>query len=392
MKRLAKITLFIYAALAVPLVLLWFWNPPFFRPVKGAVKGTAEFVFDYPWLLLLALLVVPLLLLGFTQVKRKQVGAMVYTRGDLVRRAPRSWRVWLRPVPVGLRGLGVLALVLAVARPQVTTEQMQLVEGIDIYLILDMSGSMQAIDLTLGEVEALRMRNLVPMNRFEIAKTVLSEFVERRRERPWYDRIGMVIFARHAFLQFPLTIDYNTVLWLVDRLELNDIDASQTAIGNALGRAISGLIESPATSRIIILITDGDERGGNISAVEAARVAADEGIQIYPILVGREGPVLVPAERTHFGFGQRYIQHEYPVDPELLEQIAQTSGGRFFRAENREELEGTLEEIIAEYEKTQMEDLIRQDREEAYFPFVLAGFLLIGLDLLLRFTLLRKFP
>ncbi len=157
-----------------------------------------------------------------------------------------------------------------------------------------------------------------------------------------------------------------------------------------MGRAVLGLLESETSSRIIVLITDGDERGGNVSALEAAQVAADNGIRIYPVLVGREGPALVPTGRD--GFIQRYEQREYPVDPALLQQVAEISEGHFFRAENREELEVTLEEIIGEFDKDAHQETIRLDREERFFPFVLAGFILIGLDQLLRYTFVRKYP
>lgn len=390
MKAAIKTTLVITVVVGGLFALAWWLDPPFFTPVKAALQGQSDFAFAYPWALLGALPLVFLLTLALSRTKRRDVGAMVFTRGDLLFDAPRTMRNTLRPLPTILRGLGVLALCLAVARPQKAWEEMEEVEGIDIYVILDMSGSMQAIDITRSELRDLQIQGLMPMNRFEIASQVLADFVQRRQEQEWSDRIGMVIFARHAFLQFPLTIDYQTILWLLQRLRLNDIDPSQTAIGNALGQAVAGLIDSNAESRIIILITDGDERGGNISALSAAQVAADQGIQVYPILVGREGQVLVPDPRR--SFVQQYQVAEYPVDPDLLIEIANVTEGRFFRAENREELETTLEEIIAAYEKTDFEDLIRRHRYDVFYPFVWAGFFLIGLELFLSYAVLRKFP
>lgn len=392
MKSALRTTAIVYLILAAVAVALGLAVPAWFRTLREMLSGAGDFAFAYPLVLFVALLILPVVLLILSRPKRRQVATMAFTRGDLLVGGPRTWRALLAPVPPILRALGLLALCLALARPQVAREHTIEAEGIDIYVILDMSGSMQAVDMDRFEVRQLEMQGRLPPNRFDIARDVLSEFVERRKENDWYDRVGMVIFARFAFLQFPLTIDYDTVLWLIDRLELNVIDASQTAIGNALGRAVLGLIDSETTSRIVVLITDGDERGGNLSALEAARVAGDEGIQIYPVLVGREGTVLVPSGRADFNFRRQYVEREYPVDPELLQEVADLTGGRFFRAQNRESLETTLEEIIAEYEKTAHESSVDRQRDDVFFPFVLAGFAFVGLELLLAFGLLRKFP
>lgn len=429
MKSVIKITLVVYAVVGALLALALTVDIAMFKPVRDALVGDNDFAFafDYPWALVAGLVVVPLLVLALTRRRRKAVGAMAFTRGDLLAGAPSTWRVRLAGVPPVLRAGAALLLVAAVARPQIPAEELIEAEGIDIYVILDMSGSMQAIDLTPNEVRQYQVQGMEPPNRFDIAKAVLRDFVQRRRENPWFDRIGMVVFARNAFLQFPLTIDYDTILWLLSRLELNVIDPSQTAIGNALGRAVLGLLdelgpdaerlgdrgrresataqagddpdgegdeedEQQEESKIIVLITDGDERGGNMSAMEAAHIAADEGIEVYTILVGRDGPVLVPADRSSRGFGQTYVQREYPVDEDLLRQVAQVTGGEFFRAENRQALETTLEGIIEQYDKTAHEETIRHRRVDVYFGFVLAGFVLLGLELLLRYGPLRKFP
>lgn len=395
MRRVIVITIITYTLLGAIIAGLVVVRPAFVEPLLAVFEGWSTFAFAYPWLLLSALPTLPLLLMALTRVKRRQVGTMMFTQGELLTgaAAPRSWRVYLNSWPPLWGALGVISLCLALARPQMVSEHAQDIEGIDIYVILDMSGSMQGIDMTMEEVEYLATRHLRPMNRFEIARVVLEGFVERRANQLWTDRLGMIIFGRHAFMQFPLTADYPTILWLLQQLELNDIDASATAIGNSLGQAIRGLMDSPADSRIILLITDGDERGGNISAVAAAQVARDLNIQIYPILVGREGPVLIPAGSSHFGFGQSYQSTEYPVDPELLSEVASISGGQYFRAEDREALETTLEEIIEEYEKHQFENvMVIENRDELYHYFVWAAFALIGLELFFRYVLIRKFP
>lgn len=431
MKRALLITLAVVGVVAPLLALGWAVEPPLLRDVVYALRGQGRFVFGYPWLLLALLPLTFLSALAWVRARRREFGTFAFTRGDLVAGAPRTLRTFLRPLPGLLRTLALLVLVVAAARPQIATETQRQAEGIDIYLVLDMSGSMVAIDLSYEELRELQVRRIAPMNRFDIARDVLQEFVARRQERTWSDRIGMVIFARDAFPQFPLTVDYETIQWLLERLQLNDIDASQTAIGNALGLAIAGLIgpadpaaaddvqararrmlggegdpEDPEElaaledaadaraedSRIIILITDGSERGGNFSALSAAQVAADQNIQIYPVLVGRQGQVLVPERSQLAGFGQQYSLREYPVDEELLRQLAEVSGGRFFRAENREELETTLEGIIGEYETQEYDELVTRQRDDVFYPFLWLAFFLLASDLFLRYAVIRKFP
>ena len=327
MKLVSRLSLLLFAFIGLQAGLLALFGMDV-EDVLGTLFGVDGFTFAYPWVFLALIPLVPLGVMAFTAVRRRAVGTMVFTRNPLFEGAPRSFRQFLRPVPPLLRILAIIVLCMALARPQAASVETLDVDGIDIYVLLDMSGSMQAIDLDTGEVSAYEMQGQEPPNRFDVAQDVLRHFVHRRADKPWFDRIGMVIFARQAFLQFPLTVDYTTVLWLLGRLELEDIDPSETAIGNALGLAISGLIDSDSESKVIILITDGDERGGNISAVASAEMASDNGIQIYPILVGREGPVYVPVQRA-FGRGLRYdVREGYPVDAGLLMVIGCGSFGR----------------------------------------------------------------
>ncbi len=390
MKSTLRFSIIIFVFLGAQAALLWALDVSPYGLIAW-LFGVDQFQFAYPWLLLTLLPVVPLSVMAFTRVGRKVVGTMAFTRSDLFAGSPRTFRNVLRPLLPLFRVGAIVAICLALSRPQIAKVENVEVDGIDIYVVLDMSGSMQAIDLTHDEVRQYEIRGESPPSRFDIAKNVLRDFVVRRSEKPWSDRVGMVIFARKAFLQFPLTVDYQTVMWLLERLQLNDIDASETAIGNALGQAVTGLIDSDGESKIIILITDGDERGGNMSAVSTAQVAADQGIQIFPILVGREGPVLVPQQRV-YGMGMRYDQREYPVDPELLAEVANLSGGEFFRAENREELETSLERILEAYERTRFEDMIQHQNEDVFYPFVWAGFFFLGFELFLLYGVVRKFP
>src|SRR5699024_437954 len=188
------------------------------------------------------------------------------------------------------------------------------------------SGSMSAVDMSLTEIQAYQRRHdRNPPNRFDHAKETLQHFVDSRTR----DRIGMVIFARHAYLQFPLTLDYATIQGLLAQLELTSIDPSGTAIGNALGLSIRGLLESDASSRTIILITDGKQEGGNVSPLHAAELARDENIRIFPILVGAGGETLVPVHGLSRQVS-RFRPENHPVDPEILQQIADMTGGAFY--------------------------------------------------------------
>ena len=345
--------------------------------------------FAYPWVLL-GLLLVPALAvyLYLPRLRRARRGTFVFPGASILAGNKRGWRRYLEPVPDGLKLLAFALIVVALARPQAVSPEEVEVEGIDIYLVLDMSGSMLAIDLEPAELRALQRRGEQPLNRFDSAIETLKGFVESRT----YDRLGMVVFARDAYLQFPLTLDRSTILTMLDRLRLGDIDWGGTAIGNAVGRAVAGLKESEAETKILILITDGDRRGGNISPKQAAAMAEKLGIRIYPILVGKEGTTLVPAGRDLFSGRTSYQRMEFPVNPELLQEMAATTGGRYYRAADGEGLRQDLHEILDEFERSRITDASNVDRRELFGSFVVAALLLLALQFALQYTLLRTFP
>lgn len=347
--------------------------------------------FAYPWVLAL-LAIVPLLAAVFfvPRVKRKQTGTFIFSRVSMLKKQSRGWKRYLEPLPDVMVLVAVTLMIFALARPQgVEAEEVE-VEGIDIYLALDMSGSMRAIDEDKASLKAAMANNEQPPSRFEAAVDVLEDFVSSRE----YDRIGMVVFAKNAFLQFPLTLDYNTILGMLDRLQLGDIDEGGTAIGNAIGRAVAGLKDSEAETKILILITDGDRRGGNISPMQAAQIAQDLGVKVFPILVGKDGPTLVPVQvRSFFGqTGTRYREMEFPINPELLEKIAQKTDGEFYRATDAKGLEERIHTILDKFERTRIEDASNVDKEELFRPLVIWAVILVAAQMMLRSTLLRKFP
>jgi Ca-activated chloride channel family protein len=284
--------------------------------------------------------------------------------------------------------VAVALIVVALARPQSVQPEEATVDGIDIYLVLDMSGSMRAIDLEPHEVRRLQATGKEPLNRFDSAVSTLKTFIGGRP----HDRIGMVVFAKDAFLQFPLTLDRATILDMLDRLEIGDIEYTGTAIGNAIGRAVAGLKDSDADTKIVILITDGDRRGGNISPRQATEIAKELGIHVYPILVGREGTALVPAGRDILTGRTTYSRTEFPVNPELLKEIASETGGTYYRAADAEGLERDLHDILDQYERTSIEDATNVNRTELFVPFVVWAIVILVAQFLIEFTVLRKFP
>lgn len=343
-----------------------------------------SFVLAQPWALL-GLLSIPLVL-GWLW-KFRETATLGYSHVTSFSDYRKSFRTRLRGLPTGLRVLALAVLVVGIARPQWSEFEEESVEGIDIMIALDMSGSMAAVDQQLTDI--LRYQRATgenPPNRFDHAIRTLKEFV-KGRER---DRIGMVVFAREAYVQFPLTLDYATIQSLFDRLTLTSIDASATAIGNALGLSVRGLIESRTQSKAVILITDGKQQGGNISPRQAADIAAEHGIQIFPILVGTGGDTLVPQDGPNAETLSRYRPEQYPIDPELLQEIADTTDGDFYRANRPLALKEGLQQILNELETTRLQDISSTRHRELYPWFGLIAALILVLASLLEALWLRR--
>jgi Ca-activated chloride channel family protein len=259
-----------------------------------------------------------------------------------------------------------LLLGLALARPQTSTREDNLeLEGIDIVVTLDMSGSMEERDLT--------------PNRLEAAKAVIADFVRRRPS----DRIGLVIFGREAYTYAPLTLDHGTLLRMVADLRSGIVDGRGTAIGNGLGVALARLRKSEAKSKVIILLTDGDNNAGNISPIQSATFAQKLGVKIYTILAGSGGS---SAEEDDAQGGRRY-----PVNPKLLEEIASMTGGSPYLATDTSALVKRFQSILEDLEKSRI-----KDRgvlwAELYPSFLWPAFAALLFDMLLRLGRLRRLP
>lgn len=337
-----------------------------------------------------ALCLVALAALGRAWYTRRVrvAGLRFPVRGRLDGVAP-GLRARLVNLPLWLRTLAVPLLLLAATRPQAAREETAEVEGIDIVVALDLSGSMASVDISDEALIKLQNAGKEPEDRFHIARRVLRTFIESRR----YDRVGLVIFGKQAFLQFPLTLDYGVMLEMLDRMSLADIDGGATVIGNALAMALSRLKESEATTRLVILVTDGEDNGSNIAPLEMADGMAERGIKVFPILVGSAEDSRQPTEMIDAFTGHRvYRRVENPVNPALLEQIAERTGGRYYTSSDEKSLNEDFRDILDQFEKSRLVDYAAAERTELFPWFLLPGLALLLLELLLAQTVLRRFP
>jgi Ca-activated chloride channel family protein len=224
-------------------------------------------------------------------------------------------------------------------------------------------------------------------SRIEGEKEVIQRFVEQRKN----DRIGVVVFSRQAFTQCPVTLDYSVVLGIIKSLQTGKIEDG-TAIGDAIAVSVNRLRDSEVKSKVIILLTDGDNNAGEVAPVQAAEIAASQDIRIYPILVGKGGKVPYPVGPDVFG-QMHYQQLEIPTNPELLKQIAEIGKGKFYRAVDEDALAEDLQDILNHLEKTRLMDPGQFTRNtEMYQRFLWPALALILLELVLSWTRFRRFP
>lgn len=290
---------------------------------------------------------------------------------DGVRRVPRSIKYYLRHLPIALRSLAVVLIAVALARPQSAQHNSNsTTEGIDIVMSLDVSGSMLARDFTPDRLGA--------------AKEVASNFI---MDRP-NDRIGLVVFAGESFTQCPLTTDKRSLLNLLGSVKSGMIDDG-TAIGNGLATAVNRLRESKAKSKVIILLTDGINNSGQIAPLTAAEIAQSYGIRVYTVGVGTMGMAPYPVIDMwgHLSFQPMKVE----IDEKMLSQIAQMTGGKYFRATDNRRLKDVYDEINQlERSKVEVENFTRYQERFTLFV-VLALILLVG-EFALRQTWLRRLP
>ncbi len=327
--------------------------------------------FHNPHILWLLLLIVPLVAYYIWRTMQGGASIQISTL-DGFARAPRTLRYWLRHAPFVLRMAALAAVIVALARPQdVEHNSHTNTEGIDIMLSIDISGSMLARDFKPDRITA--------------AKEVAASFVN---DRPG-DRIGLVAFAGEAFTQSPLTTDRTTLQTLLSRIRSGLLEDSGTAIGNALATAINRLRESEAKSKVIILLTDGVNNSGAIAPLTAAEIAKQQGIRVYTIGVGTRGTAPYPA---YDAFGNIvFVNQPVEIDERTLTEIAEMTGGEYFRATNKTTLKAVYDQINT-LEKSKVEVFERTVYHERFMQWVVAVLVLLACEWLLKALYLKRIP
>ena len=321
---------------------------------------------EYLWLLLV---LVPMI--GWYIYKQYQSDASLQVSStEPFHKMPKTRKHYLFHLVFALRCVALAFLVIAIARPQSTNSfRSESTEGIDIMLSLDISGTMLAEDLK--------------PNRLEAAKEVATKFIADRPD----DNIGLVVFAGESFTQCPLTTDHGVLINLLNAVEFGVIEDG-TAIGLGLANAVNRIKDSKAKSKVIILLTDGSNNRGDIAPLTAAEIAKKFGVRVYTIAVGKHGMAPYPFQTP---FGIQYQNVPVEIDEEVLQQIAQMTGGSFFRATDNASL-GAIYAEIDQMEKTKLQVREYKKRNEEFFPYLLIALLLLVAEILIRNTLLRRLP
>ncbi len=316
------------------------------------------------WLLLL----VPLAIIWYILRHKKQEAAVTFSDLKGMVKLPRTWKAWFRHLLFALKMAALALLIVALARPQSSsTNSTSNIEGIDIVMAMDVSGSMLARDLKPDRLTA--------------AKQVASDFV---KDRPG-DRMGLVIFSGETFTQVPLTTDHGVMLNMLAEMKNGLIDDG-TAIGDGLATAISRLKDSEAVSKVVILLTDGMNNAGSVDPYTAAEIAKLYGIRVYTIGVGTYGTAPYPVQDF---FGRTVMQQiKVEIDEKLLTTIANSTGGKYYRANNNKKLDEIYQEID-KLERSKIEVTEFRRLHEEFYPLVAWAIALLLLEFLLRKTIFR---
>jgi Ca-activated chloride channel family protein len=325
----------------------------------------------------IAFILIPLILMPlFIAHLREDSPGIRFPDGESLIQLPGSNRTRCSRQIIFLRALSLILITIALARPQQILEESKVTsEGVDMVLSVDISSSMLAEDFNIGTKR---------LNRIEAAKAVINDFVRNRRG----DRIGMVLFAAKAYMICPLTLDYDWLLTNLERAEVGLIE-DNTAIGSGLSSALNRLKTPGSRGKAVILLTDGRNNAGRIAPEEAAAAAKALNVKVYTIGIGSKGPAPYPAKDP---FGKK-IYRAIPLDMDegLLIWIASKTGAKYFRATDITSLKDIFQEID-QIEKTPIEEKIYYSRTELFHLFLIPGLVLLGLELILRRTILRRIP
>ena len=323
---------------------------------------------QYFWCLLL----LPALLVWYILKRKKQTASL--TISSLTGfKTTKNWLAKIRPILFALRLLALAAIIVALTRPRDVDESTKIktTSGIDIVISIDVSASMLARDLKPNRLEAL--------------KSVAARFINARPN----DRIGLVEYAGESYTKTPLTSDKGIVLSSLKSIKYNTVIEGGTAIGMGLATSVNRLKDSRAKSKVIILLTDGVNNSGAIDPKIASELAVEFGIKVYTIGLGTNGMAVSPIgvlPNGKFQYGNMPVQ----IDEELLKEIAETTGGEYFRAISTTRL-GEIYEQINKLEKTEIEEFKFKSYDEKFRPIVLFALVLLGLELLLRYTVFKSF-
>ncbi len=325
--------------------------------------------FAYPivlWLLLL----IPAIVYWYWKKQNKISPDFNFSSLQIFSRAPKTLKEKLANIPAWLRIISIAFFIIAAARPQSFSSGENIyTEGIDIAMVLDISGSMLAEDFKPNRVEA--------------AKKVIDDFIAGRTN----DKIGLVIFSGESFTQCPLTIDYSVLRNLLKEIHTGMIQDG-TAIGNAIANGVNRLKDSKAKSKVMILLTDGVNNAGEIDPLTAAQIAQKFGIRIYSVGVGTIGEAPYPFQTP---FGIRYQMVPVEIDENIMKQISGITGGKYFRATDNRKLVQIYDEIDR-LEKTRVEVTSYRNAKELFYSWAFVGLFLLIADLGLSRTYLRRLP
>lgn len=321
----------------------------------------------YPWLLLLFIAYIPLIWWYIKKNKNSTPSLGLSTLSPFAK-LPRSFKEYLLKFNFVLKLLAIGCLIVALCRPQTyDSKRTTNIEGTDIVLALDISGSMSSKDFK--------------PSRFEAAKDVAIKFVNQREN----DNLGLVVFAGESLSLMPLTYNRAALINTIRNVEMGDL-TDGTAIGDGLASAINRLVSGKAKSKSIILLTDGTNNAGEVPPITAAQIAKQKGIKVYTIGVGTDGTMQIT---DPYGFSTTTI--ETKIDEASLKKIAEETNGKYFRAEDEHMLSKVFTEIDA-LEKTSLDVENYTRTDEAFFPWILAAFIIYALQMLMRYTVLRRVP
>lgn len=328
----------------------------------------SSFEFASPYFLF-GLIIIPILIIWYIFRCNKQQAFVRFSDTEFFNKLPKSWRSYLRHSVFILEIAALTLFIIALARPQSSSKNKKVnIEGIDIVLAMDISSSMLARDLKPDRLEA--------------SKAVASNFVEGRPG----DRMGLIVFSGETFTQVPLTTDHAMMLNMLKDMKCGMLEDG-TAIGDGLASAVSRLKDSEAISKVVILLTDGDNNAGSIDPSTAAEMAKLFGIRVYTIGAGTRGMAPYPVQ-TPFG-GVQYQQVPVKINETLLKQIADETGGKYFRAESKESLQKIYDEID-QMERSKIEVNEFQRLHEEFYPFVIWGLILLVLSFILKNTIFKS--